>query len=135
MQFVFFFLIVNFRQKSGPRDFEIHRFNNTILSGTDLQIFTYYWKIEQFSAKLKSNVSFIVSPVFSISGLHLRVRATLNHLSRDYLHLQLESVSNNMDDEKSTIILKTGDLFKEIKTKVSFKHKIAILDQVRYQIN
>lgn len=120
-----------YRIVTGPRDFEIHKFNNTILSGGDLQIFTYYWKIEQFSIKLKSNTSVINSPIFSISGLHLRVNAYLNHLNRDYLFLQLEQVKIDDNDLTSNIILKTGDFFKKIQTKVLFKHKIIILDQVR----
>lgn len=119
-----------FRTKTGPREFEINKLNNTIQIGVDLQIFTYYWKIEHFSEKLKSNISTINSPIFSISGLFLRVTATLNHLGRDYLHLQLEQVTSGKGTDKSNIILKTGDLFKKIQTKVEFKHKIAILDQV-----
>lgn len=115
---------------TGPRDFEIHKFNNTILSGGDLRIFTYYWKIEQFSIKLKSNISIINSPIFSISGLHLRVKAILNHMNRDYLYLQLEQVKMVENDENTNVILKTGNLFKKIQTNVLFKHKIIILDQV-----
>lgn len=118
------------RYKTGPRDIEIHRFNNTILSGIDLRIFTYYWRIEHFSLKLKSNVSHISSPIFTISGLHVRVKATLNHLHRDYLYLQLESVANDAISDQMNVVLQTGDMFKEIETKVLFKHKIAILDQV-----
>lgn len=119
------------RTVTGPRDFEIHKFNNTILSGTDLQIFTYYWNIEQLSAKLKENASVISSPIFSISGLNLRVDAFLNHLHRDFLFLQLEQVEAiNAVAENSNVILKTGDLFKKIQTKVMFKHTITILNQV-----
>lgn len=120
-----------FRSKTGPRDFEIHKFNNTILSGGDLQIFTYYWKIEEFSIKLKSNKSFVHSPIFTISGLHLRVKATFNHLERDYLYLQLESIEMDNNSKSPNIILKSGDLFKKIEPKKFLKHKIAILDQVR----
>lgn len=60
----------------------------------------------------------------------MRVKATLNHLNRDYLYLQLESVANDAITDQMNVILQTGDLFKEIETKVLFKHKIAILDQV-----
>lgn len=116
---------------TGPRDFEIHKFNNTILSGADLQIFTYYWKIEQLSTKLKENVSVISSPIFSISGLNLRVDAFLNHLNREFLFLQLEQVvATTVGDDNSNVILKTGDQFKKLQTKVMFKHTITILNQV-----
>lgn len=120
---------------TGPRDFEIHKFNNTILSGGDLQIFTYYWKIEQFSTKLKENVSILNSPIFSISGLNLRVDAYLNHLDRDFLFLQLHQIKETDEqNERSNVILKTGDLFKTIETKVMFKHTITILNQVSCNI-
>lgn len=67
------------------------------------------------------------------SGLNLRVKATLNHLNRDYLYLQLESVPHTIaDDVSSNIILETGDMFKEIETKKFFRHKIVIMDQVMF---
>lgn len=76
------------------------------------------------------------SPVFSISGLHLCVKATFNHLNRDYLYLQLEQVKI-MDGNKSglNIILKSGDAFEQIQTNIFFKHKIVILDQVSVLMN
>lgn len=58
------------------------------------------------------------------------MKATLNHLNRDYLYLQVESVPLELIDDMSNIVLETGDLFKEIETKKLFRHKIAILDQV-----
>ncbi|KAJ6647137.1 hypothetical protein Bhyg_02357 [Pseudolycoriella hygida] len=116
--------------KPGPRDFEVHKFNNTLLSGGEIRIFTYYWRFENFTSKLKSNASYIYSPIFSISGLNLRVKATLNHLNRDYLYLQLESVPHAVnEDVSSNIILETGDMFKEIETRKFFRHKIVIMDQ------
>lgn len=132
--FFYFFLFCG-RNKTGPRDIEIHRFNNTILSGADLRIFTYYWRIEHFSAKLKSNASHINSPVFTISGLHMRVKATLNHLQRNHLYLELESVANDALSDQMNVVLQTGDMYKEIQTKILFKHKIAILDQVNTAIS
>lgn len=130
------------RLVTGPRDFEIHKFNNTILSGADLQIFTYYWKIEHLSAKLKENISLLTSPIFSISGLDLRIKANLNHLNREFLFLQLEQVEagaksysdDNGKGDTSNLILKTGNLFKKVQTKVLFKHTITILNQVRSKI-
>lgn len=131
---ILFFVFVFCRTKTGPREFEINKLNNTIQWGADLQIFTYYWKIEQFSVKLKSNISSICSPIFAISGLYLRVVADLNHLGRELFHLQLEQVSAETATDESNIILKTGDLFKKIQTKVDFKHRIVILDQVSHLI-
>lgn len=64
----------------------------------------------------------------------MRVKATLNHLNRDYLYLQLESVANDAISDQMNVVLQTGDMFKEIETKVLFKHKIAILDQVSGRI-
>lgn len=119
------------RVKTGPREFEIHKLNNTILSGDDLRIFTYYWKIEQFSEKIKSNITTLNSSKLEISGLNVRIKATLNNLGREFLHLQLEQLKMDTAADKSNIILKTGDMFKKIETKITFKHKIAILNQVR----
>lgn len=124
------FVVLFGRSKTGPRDIEIHRFNNTILSGVDLRIFTYYWRIEHFSQKLKANISHINSPIFTISGLHVRVKATLNYMGRDYLYLQLEPVTNGTMSDQMNVVLQTGDMFQGIETKVLFKHKIIILDQV-----
>lgn len=120
-----------FRTKTGPREFEINHLNNTLLSGADLQIFNYYWKIEQFSEKLKSNVTTLNSPIFSIAGLYLRVKAMLNHLGREFLVLQLEQLTVDKAGDKSNMILKTGDMFKKISNRVVFKHEIVILNQVR----
>lgn len=120
-----------FRTKTGPREFEIHKFNNTILSGTDLQIYTYYWKIENFSEKLTSNVTTLTSPIFSIAGFYLQVKASFNHMYRDYLYLKLEQIDADSGMIGSSIVLNTGDnMFKKIEAKIAFKHKIIILDQV-----
>lgn len=119
-----------FRLKTGPREFEIHKFNNTILSGADLQIYTYYWKIEQISGKFVSNVSTLTSPIFSIAGFYLQVKASFNHMYRDYLYLQLEQIDVDNGMAESSIVLNTGDMFRKIEPKIAFKHKIVILDQV-----
>lgn len=119
-----------FRTKTGPREFEIHKFNNTILSGADLQIYTYYWKIEQFSEKLTSNETTLTSPIFSIAGFYLQVKASFNHMYRDYFYLQLEQIDATSGMAGSSIVLSTGDMFKKIEAKVAFKHKIIVLDQV-----
>lgn len=58
------------------------------------------------------------------------MNAILNHLNRDYLFLQLESVPIDQMADDSNIILETGNMFKEIETKKLFRHKIVIMDQV-----
>lgn len=130
------------RPRSRPRELEVARFNNTLLQGDEIRIFSYYWRIEDFQSKLLANVSQIDSPIFSISGLHLRVRAVLNHLQRDYLYLQLVAVPHvriNEDDDNdvsldedtdSNVVLESGTMFQAIKTREYFRHKIVILDQV-----
>ena len=120
------------RKPSGPRDFEIHKFNNTILSGKEAQVFTYFWKIENYTEKvqaLKDNSSDLFSPAFVISGFNLRIKATLNHLNRDYLYLRLEEISKEQAHGLSSVILETGDLFHEIETEEAFRYKITVLDQ------
>lgn len=119
-----------FRPKTGPREFEIHKFNNTIMYGADLQIFTYYWKIEEFARKLAMNVTTLTSPIFSIASFYLQVKASFNHIHRDYLYLQLEQIDADSGMAKSSIVLKTGDMFKKVDTNAAFKHKIIVLDQV-----
>lgn len=54
--------------RTRPRELEVAKFNNTIMSGEDIRIFSYYWRIDDFQNKLRTNVSVIYSPVFSISG-------------------------------------------------------------------
>uniref|UniRef100_A0A1B0CKV9 Uncharacterized protein n=1 Tax=Lutzomyia longipalpis TaxID=7200 RepID=A0A1B0CKV9_LUTLO len=112
---------------SSARESEIYKFNNTILSGQETQIFTYYWRIDHYKEKLKKNITHVESPTFVISGQSLHIKAELNHLKRDYLYLQLEQSPNNAEGN-SSIILETGNLFKEIEAKKFFRHKIVILD-------
>lgn len=60
------------------------------------------------------------------------MNAILNHLNRDYLFLQLESVPIEQMADESNIILETENLFKEIETKILFRHEVVILDQENY---
>lgn len=64
-------------------------------------------------------------------GLHLKIKAILNHLNRDYLYLQLESLPSEALVDDSNVILESGTMFREIETRKLFRHKITILDQVR----
>lgn len=72
----------------------------------------------------------LTSPTFSIAGFYLQVKASFNHMYRDYLYLQLEQIDADSGTAGSTVVLKTGDVFKKIEAKVVFKHKIIILNQV-----
>lgn len=120
------------RKANGARDSEIHKFNNTILSGSEVQVFTYFWKIENYTEKLRAievNASDLYSPAFIISGFNLRIKASLNHLNRDYLYLRLEETPKNLTADISSVILETGDLFHEIETSNLFRYKITVLDQ------
>ncbi|XP_053685756.1 uncharacterized protein LOC128735289 [Sabethes cyaneus] len=115
----------------GLRDYEVYRFNNTIVSSGDAKVFKYFWKIEHFTERLQSNVSILTSPVFVISGLNLRLKATLNHNGKDNIYLQLEQLSP-MDDElrkKPNVILQEGSLYGGVETKKYLRHKIILLNQ------
>lgn len=115
----------------GLRDYEVYRFNNTVVSSGDAKVFKYFWKIEHFTERLQSNVSILTSPVFVISGLNLRLKATLNHESKDNVYLQVEQLSP-MDDElrkKPNVILQEGSLYGGVETKKYLRHKIILLNQ------
>lgn len=127
-----------YRGRTRPRELEVAKFNNTLLRGDEIRIFSYYWRIENFQQRLHDHIGYIDSPVFAIAGLLLQVHATLNHLNRDYLHLQLQSVPSAStkpnqteanDYSDSNVILETGNMFRDIKTREYFRHKIVILDQ------
>jgi hypothetical protein len=125
-------MIAPFRM--GLRDFEVYKFNNTIVKSGETKLFTYFWRIEKLKSKLKSSIESLTSPTFSISGLSLRVKATLNHLKRDYIYLQLEQLPTN-EESTPNVVLESGNLFKDIETKKFFRHKIVILNQVRAVYN
>lgn len=116
-------------RRFGPRDFEVYKFNNTILSGNEVQVFTYFWKIENYTQSVVKNSTELISPAFVISGFNLRIKATLNYLHRDYLYLRLEEMPKDYTSA-SSVILETGDdLFQEIEKAEMFRYKILVLDQ------
>lgn len=122
------------KPNAGARDHEINKYNNTILSGKEVQVFTYFWKIENYTEKMKtladSNSTDLYSSAFVISGLNLRIKASLNHLNRDFLYLRLEEIPTELIASMSSVILETGDdLFHEIETATMFRYKITVLDQ------
>ncbi|XP_062560795.1 uncharacterized protein LOC134225050 [Armigeres subalbatus] len=115
----------------GLRDYEVYRFNNTVISSGETKVFKYFWKIEHFTERLQSNVSVLSSPVFVISGLNLRIKATLNHEAKDNIYLQVEQLSP-LDDElrkRPNVILQEGSLYDSVETKKFLRHKIVLLNQ------
>lgn len=115
----------------GLRDYEVYRFNNTVISSGETKVFKYFWKIERFTERLQSNVSVLSSPVFVISGLNLRIKATLNHGEKDNMYLQVEQLSP-LDDElrkRPNVILQEGSLYDSVETKKFLRHKIVLLNQ------
>lgn len=115
----------------GLRDYEVYRFNNTVISSGETKVFKYFWKIEHFTERLQSNVSVLSSPVFVISGLNLRIKATLNHDGKDNIYLQVEQLSP-LDDEmrkRPNVILQEGSLYDSVETKKFLRHKIVLLNQ------
>lgn len=107
----------------------MYKFNNTILSGNEVQVFTYFWKIENYT-RLDKNATDLYSPAFVIAGFNLRIKASLNHLNRDFLYLRLEEIPKNQTLGTSSVILETGDdLFHEIGVSNAFRYKITVLDQ------
>ncbi|XP_055856588.1 uncharacterized protein LOC129919654 [Episyrphus balteatus] len=92
--------------------------------------FSYYWKLENFTEHINGSTGRVESPVFSIKGKPLRIKASFNHLRRDFLYLHLVyAVFENRDKFTNNIVLDTGGIFKHIDDKVLFNYKISILDQ------
>uniref|UniRef100_A0A0K8U095 Uncharacterized protein n=1 Tax=Bactrocera latifrons TaxID=174628 RepID=A0A0K8U095_BACLA len=115
---------------SGELLQEVRKFNNTMLSDRELKVFTYYWKLENFTERIESGSSSVVeSPVFSIKGKPLHLIAYFQHLHRDFLYLQLTQALKKSNN-RNNIFIDMGGLFKEIANdKISFKHKISVLNQ------
>lgn len=109
---------------------EVRKFNNTMLSDRELKVFTYYWKLENFTERIESGSSSMVeSPVFSIKGKPLHLIAYFQYLHRDFLYLQLTQAIKKSSN-RNNIFIDMGGLFKEIANdKISFKHRISVLDQ------
>uniref|UniRef100_A0A1A9WBR3 MATH domain-containing protein n=1 Tax=Glossina brevipalpis TaxID=37001 RepID=A0A1A9WBR3_9MUSC len=97
----------------------------------DFRVFTYYWKIEKFTKRLENENSAVMdSPIFTVGGKALCIRAHFHHLHRDFLYLQLIEVKSTLLST-SSITLDMGSIFKEIadENHFNFKHKISVLDQ------
>uniref|UniRef100_A0A2M4ASA0 Putative secreted protein n=1 Tax=Anopheles triannulatus TaxID=58253 RepID=A0A2M4ASA0_9DIPT len=120
----------------GLRDYEVYRFNNTIISTGDAKVFKYFWKIEHFTKRLQAasvrNGATFSSAVFVISGLNLRLHArTVERAGGDLLTVQLEQLSAWDDELRKTpnVILASGAMYGQMETKKFFRHKIIILNQ------
>uniref|UniRef100_A0A182YE27 Uncharacterized protein n=1 Tax=Anopheles stephensi TaxID=30069 RepID=A0A182YE27_ANOST len=121
----------------GLRDYEVYRFNNTVISSGDAKVFKYFWKIENFMSRLRAATgakgATFSSPVFVISGLNLRLHAktTVKPVHGEVLHVQLEQLSASDDALRKTpnVILASGALYGQVETKKFFRHKIMILNQ------
>ncbi|BFF98690.1 uncharacterized protein DMAD_06776 [Drosophila madeirensis] len=123
------------RQKAmqGVRDEEVNKFNNTMLADQDFKLFTYYWKLDNFTSRIEDlSTSTVNSPVFSIRGKSLQLKCTFHYLNRELLNLQLGYAQLLPPGEQKNIALDMGGIFKTMKhwtDDTPFKHKISILDQ------
>uniref|UniRef100_A0A182K843 Uncharacterized protein n=1 Tax=Anopheles christyi TaxID=43041 RepID=A0A182K843_9DIPT len=120
----------------GLRDYEVYRFNNTVISSGDAKVFKYFWKIEHFMQRVRAASSMVgatfSSPVFVISGLNLRLHAkTTTKANGEIFYVQLEQLSASDDALRKTpnVILASGVLYGQVETKTFFRHKIMILNQ------
>lgn len=71
--------------------------------------------------------------MFLILGKTLKIKASFQHLRRDFLYIQLVDVSSSLHTGTSgnSVILDTGSLFKQIQGD-NLKYKISVIDQVIY---
>ncbi|XP_065365433.1 uncharacterized protein LOC135958455 [Calliphora vicina] len=113
------------------REQEVSKYNNTLITNKDVKVYTYYWRMENFTENIKNaNSLSMESPIFSIRGKAFKIKAYFQHLHRDFLYLQLEDYSSAPQlSLGNSIILDTGGLFKEINSSDNFKYKMSILDQ------
>ncbi|XP_037939988.1 uncharacterized protein LOC119672894 [Teleopsis dalmanni] len=117
------------KQKVFLREEEISKLNNTIVADKDFKVFTYYWRVDNFTNQIESDGSTLESPIFSIKGKPMHIKAIFKHLRRDFLYIQLEYTKLKTKIHNN-IILDTDGLFKKINyTKDLFRHKISIIDQ------
>lgn len=70
------------------RDEEVGKFNNTMLADRDVTLFTYYWKLENVTERLKdSKLNIIRSPGFSIKG-NKQIKIWLNKTDKSKIIFQ-----------------------------------------------
>ncbi|XP_032591250.1 uncharacterized protein LOC6557768 [Drosophila grimshawi] len=120
---------------TAEREAEIGRFNNTMLADQDFQLFTYYWKLENFTDHISdASTKTINSPKFSIRGKTLQLKCTFQHMHREMINLQLALAYPSHDHasgKENNIMLDMGGQWKQLKwtEHVAFKHKISLLNQ------
>ncbi|XP_049293634.1 uncharacterized protein LOC125769149 [Anopheles funestus] len=120
----------------GLRDYEVYRFNNTVISSGDAKVFKYFWKIENFMKRVRASSNAtgatFSSAVFVISGLNLRLHAKTTMTSNgEVVYVQLEQLLASDDALRKTpnVILASGAHYGQVETKTFFRHKIMILNQ------
>uniref|UniRef100_A0A8W7PZH4 Uncharacterized protein n=1 Tax=Anopheles coluzzii TaxID=1518534 RepID=A0A8W7PZH4_ANOCL len=113
----------------GLRDYEVYRFNNTVISSGDAKVFKYFWKIEHFMQRVRSASNMVgatfSSPVFVISGLNLRLHAKITTKSvGEILNVQLEQLSASDEALRKTpnVILASGVLYGQMETQKFFRN-------------
>ncbi|XP_016997150.2 uncharacterized protein [Drosophila takahashii] len=119
----------------GPRDNEVDKFNNTVLADQDVELFTYYWKLENVTELIKApQLATVSSPIFSFKGKSLQLKCTFHHMNRELLNLQLGYGIFNPSSkpgQSDNVVIEMGGIFQNTKwtEDVPLKHKISILDQ------
>lgn len=92
--------------------------------------YTYYWKLENFPKVFNhAKKNEVVSHVFNVKGLFLRIRATLHHFENQNLILDIEHLANIENLDKMEIEISDGFVFKEIAEEKLFQYSFAIMDQ------
>lgn len=113
------------------RDDEISTMNNTVRRAGEAKIFTYFWKLENFSKHVDAGPDEVTSPVFTIADHNLRAVAKFHHLNRDFLNLRIEEVSDEFlkQNKKSAIRIETTNVANpNIDIERRFRHKIVVMD-------
>lgn len=61
----------------GARDEEVDKFNNTMLADQAVKLFTYYWKLENVTVRIRApKLDTVTSPIFNIRGKPVRAMVT-----------------------------------------------------------
>lgn len=110
---------------------EINTMNNTIRRAGEAKIFTYFWKLENFSKHVDAGPADVTSPIFTIADHNLRAIAVFHHLNRDFLNLRIEEVSDEFlrQNKKSSIRIESSQVLnRNIDVGRHFRHKIVIMD-------
>lgn len=110
---------------------EIKTMNNTIRRAGESKIFTYFWKLENFSDHVDSSEDEVTSSVFTIANHNLQAIANFHYLGRDFLNIRIEEVSDEYlrQNKKSAISIETSNVDNQnIDIERYFRHKIVVMD-------